>query len=77
MGILGDQRRPNPYRKPAQKDLFAEKECYICSVLLTQLSTIFVFLPNRLAEKGAQKGTMGCFDPKVFCSTCLIQRPIR
>ena len=25
MGILGDQRRPNPYRKPAQKDLFAGK----------------------------------------------------
>lgn len=31
----------------------------------------------RLAERGAQKGSMGCFDPKVFCSTCLIQRPVR
>ena len=31
----------------------------------------------RLAERGGQKGTLGCFDPKVFCSTCLIQRPIR
>jgi len=31
----------------------------------------------RLAERGSQKGSLGCFDPKVFCSTCLIQRPIR
>ena len=30
-----------------------------------------------LAERGAKKGSLGCFDPKVFCSTCLIQRPLR
>lgn len=31
----------------------------------------------QLAEKGAEKGTSGCFDSRVFCSTCLIRKPVR
>jgi len=31
----------------------------------------------QLAEKGAEKGSSGCFDSRVFCSTCLIRKPVR
>jgi len=31
----------------------------------------------QLAEKGSEKGTSGCFDSRVFCSTCLIRKPVR
>ena len=31
----------------------------------------------QLAERGADKGSSGCFDSRTFCSTCLIKKPVR